>query len=124
MRHAWVDEVLVRYFNERLVTSPRQRMAVTGRQVLQWLSHPHVLHTERTPFESLLLQVAEPAEEWLTSAQSLNLAPRVEASRVLPWGAGGTPAANGVRRAPRPAPRPMRPQNGRRPAPAGARRAL
>jgi hypothetical protein len=28
---AWdvVDEVLVRYFNERLTTSPRQRLAVT-----------------------------------------------------------------------------------------------
>jgi hypothetical protein len=38
--NAWdvVDEVLIRYFDERLQSSPRQRMAVTGRDVLRWLS--------------------------------------------------------------------------------------
>jgi hypothetical protein len=84
---AWdvVDEVLVRYFNERLTTSPRQRMAVQGRAVLQWLANPYLLTPNRIPFEAQLLQVAEPAEEWLTSAQSLGLAPRLEASRVMPW---------------------------------------
>jgi hypothetical protein len=112
--NAWdvVDEVLVRYFNQRLVTSPRQRMAVTGREVLHWLAHPHVLHTERVPFEALLLQVAEPAEEWLTSAQSLALAPRLESSRVLPWDNGNGPSAgahrHGRRRRPRPASRSSR----------------
>ena len=37
--NAWdvVDEVLIRYFDERLQSSPRQRMAVTGREVLRWL---------------------------------------------------------------------------------------
>ena len=41
--NAWdvVEEVLIRYFNERLVTSPRQRMGVTGREVLRWLAQPH-----------------------------------------------------------------------------------
>src|SRR5262249_51789982 len=36
--NAWdvVEEVLIRYFNERLVTSPRQRMAVAGREILRW----------------------------------------------------------------------------------------
>ena len=38
---------------------------------------------ERGPFEALLLEIAEYAEEWLTSAQSLGLAQRVEANRVL-----------------------------------------
>src|SRR6201987_4146170 len=34
--NAWdtVEEILVRYYNERLVTSPRQRMGVAGRAVL------------------------------------------------------------------------------------------
>ncbi len=43
--NAWdvVEEVLIRYFNERLVTSPRQRMAVAGREILRWLAAPHVL---------------------------------------------------------------------------------
>jgi hypothetical protein len=115
VENAWdvVDEVLVRYFNRRLVTSPRQRMAVTGREVLHWLAHPHVLHTERVPFEALLLQIAEPAEEWLTSAQSLDLAPRLESSRVLPWDDGGSRFADGARRQrtrrrTRPAPRSSR----------------
>ena len=82
---AWdvVEEVLVRYFNERLVTSPRQRMAVAGREVLRWLAQPHIMKMQRGPFEALLLEIAEYSEEWLTSAQSLGLARRMEANRIL-----------------------------------------
>ena len=75
---AWdvVEDVLTQHFRERLVTSPRQRMAVAGREILRWLAQPHILRTTRAQFESLLLQIAEYAEEWLTSAQSLGLAER------------------------------------------------
>jgi len=85
--NAWdvIEEVLIRYFNERLVTSPRQRMAVAGREVLRWLAAPHVLQTQRAQFETLLLEIAEYSEEWLTSAQSLGLAGRTPDRRVLPW---------------------------------------
>ncbi|TJZ54100.1 hypothetical protein FCH28_12910 [Streptomyces piniterrae] len=85
--NAWdvVDEVLIRYFDQRLVTSPRQRMGVTGRQVMRWLAAPHILESTRAEFETLLLEIAESAEEWITSAQSLGLANRTEAERVLPW---------------------------------------
>src|SRR3954454_9496415 len=85
--NAWdvVEEVLIRYFNERLVTSPRQRMGVTGREVLRWLAQKHVLQTARAPFEALLLEIAEYAEEWLTSAQAMGLAGRTGDARVMPW---------------------------------------
>jgi hypothetical protein len=85
--NAWdvVEEVLIRYFNERLVTSPRQRMAVAGREVLRWLAAPHVLQTQRARFEALLLEIAEYAEEWLTSAQAMGLAGRRTGGRVMPW---------------------------------------
>lgn len=86
--NAWdvVEEVLVRYYKERLVTSPRQRMGVTGREVLRWLAQPHILTTTRAQFETLLLEIAENAEEWLTSAQAMQLAGRTsEGNRVLPW---------------------------------------
>jgi len=85
--NAWdvVEEVLIRYFNERLVTSPRQRMGVTGREVLRWLAQPHILQTTRSQFETLLLEIAEQAEEWLTSAQAMGLATRPASARVLPW---------------------------------------
>jgi len=84
---AWdvVEEVLVRHFNERLVTSPRQRMAVTGRDILRWLAEGHILQTQRPQFEALLVEVAEPSEEWLTSAQALGLARRTGDVRVMPW---------------------------------------
>jgi hypothetical protein len=83
--NAWdvIEEVLVRYFNEQLVTSPRQRMAVSGREVLRWLASPHILQTQRPQFEALLLEIAEHAEEWLTSAQSLGQARPVTPGRVL-----------------------------------------
>jgi hypothetical protein len=85
--NAWdvVEEVLIRYFNERLVTSPRQRMGVTGREILRWLAQPHILQTTRSQFESLLLEIAEQSEEWLTSAQAMGLAGRPASQRVLPW---------------------------------------
>jgi hypothetical protein len=121
---AWdvVEEVLVRYFNERLVTSPRQRMAVTGRDVMLWLAQPFIMQTQRAQFESLLLDIAEPAEEWLTSAQALGLAARTGSDRLEPWSTPATVAATG---------RPVRPTqvrrraaarrstNGRRPVRAG-----
>ena len=80
-----VEEILMRYFNERLVTSPRQRMGVTGREVLRWLAHPHIMKMQRGQFEALLLEIAEFAEEWLTSAQSMGLAGRTTGNRVCPW---------------------------------------
>jgi hypothetical protein len=85
--NAWdvIEEVLVRYFGERLVTSPRQRMAVAGREVVRWLAQPHLLQSQRAQFEALLLEIAEYAEEWLTSAQAMGLAERNTNSRVLPW---------------------------------------
>lgn len=84
--NAWdvIEEVLIRYFNERLVTSPRQRMAVAGRELLRWLGAPHVLQTQRAQFEALLLEVAEYSEEWLTSAQAMGLSARSGNRRVLP----------------------------------------
>jgi hypothetical protein len=85
--NAWdvVEEVLIRYFNERLVTSPRQRMGVTGREILRWLAQPHILQTTRAEFETLLLEIAENSEEWLTSAQAMGLSKRTGDHRVLPW---------------------------------------
>jgi hypothetical protein len=91
---AWdvIENILVRYFNERLVTSPRQGMAVAGREVLRWLGQPHVLESQRAQFETQLLQIAEYSEEWLTSAESLGLTRRVAAPRSLPHLDRGGPA--------------------------------
>jgi len=96
--NAWdvVEEVLIRYFNERLVTSPRQRMGVAGRELLRWLAQPHILQNARAPFEAMLLEIAEYAEEWLTSAQAMGLADRRTTGRVLPWDSR-SPMAAGAR---------------------------
>ena len=95
---AWdvIEDILVRHFNERLETSPRQRMAVAGREVLRWLGQPHVLQTQRAQFEALLLEIAEYSEEWLTSAQSMGLVRR--SSRIgLIDGQRGAASSNGSR---------------------------
>jgi hypothetical protein len=97
--NAWdvIEEVLIRYFNEQLVTSPRQRMGVAGREILRWLAHRHIHQESRAPFEALLNQIAENAEEWLTSAQAMGLAQRSPDRRVLPWDRrpAAAPARNG-----------------------------
>jgi hypothetical protein len=88
---AWdvIEHVLVHYFNEPLMTSPRQRMGVAGREILRWLSRPHVNETTRAEFEALLTDIAEYAEEWLTSAQSIGVAEAPNAERrILPWDRG------------------------------------
>ena len=101
--NAWdvVEEILSRYFNERLSTSQRQRMAVSGREIMRWLAQPHILQSTRPQFEALLLQIAEFAEEWLTSAQAMGQAKRGPAGRVLPWdrprSAGGAKSSGGGR---------------------------
>ena len=105
--NAWdvIEEVLVRYFRERLQTSPRQRMAVTGREMLRWLAQPHILEATRSEFEALLLDIAEPAEEWITSAKSLGEARRPR-ERVLPWSARAPVGPAAVRDGRRAAPVP------------------
>jgi hypothetical protein len=83
---AWdaLEEVLTRYLRERLVTSPRQRMAVSGREILRWLAQPHVLQSDRVLFETALLDVAEHSEEWLTSAESIGVVRERAVSRRTP----------------------------------------
>lgn len=84
---AWdvIEEILTRYFNESISTSPRQRMAVAGRELLKWLGQPHILKTGRTQFESQLVAVAEYAEEWLTSAESIGVSSPRSNARILSW---------------------------------------
>jgi hypothetical protein len=43
------------------------------------------METTRGEFEALLMEIAEPAEEWLTSAQAMSLARRTGSDRVMPW---------------------------------------
>src|SRR5438876_177502 len=98
---AWdvIEIILTQHFGELPVSSPRQRMAVAGRELFRWVAQPHILQAERAQFETLLLEVAEYAEEWLTSAQSMGVADRTNLGGVIPWdrsslvprpGAGGT----------------------------------
>jgi hypothetical protein len=81
--NAWdvIEDVLSRYFRTNLQTSLRQRMGVSGREVLRWLAQPHILQASRGQFEALLLDIAEYAEEWMTSAQAMGLAQRRQAGR-------------------------------------------
>src|SRR3989442_8033254 len=80
---AWdvIEDVLRRYFQEYVNVSPRNRMAIAGREILRWLGQPYILNSTRAQFEALLQEVAEPCEEWLTSAQTLGVAARLPNGR-------------------------------------------
>lgn len=74
--HAWdvIEEVMARYLNRpHIHASQHSRMASAGRRVIYWLSQPHILSATRAEFEALLEDVADDAEEWLTSAESLGI---------------------------------------------------
>lgn len=100
--NAWdvVEEVLVRYFNENLATSPRQRMAITGQKILGWLAQNYIRTTTRAEFETHLRLIAEDAEEWLTSAQALGIADRRASATVIPMERRTVAASNGRRTQP------------------------
>jgi len=89
-----IEDVLRRYFREHVNVSPRSRMAITGREALRWLGQAHILKTSRAEFEALLMQIAEPCEEWLTSAQTLGIAARLP--NTVPPKTGMPPAGESV----------------------------
>ena len=94
--NAWdvVEEVMLRYHNRHVDASVRHRMAVTGRDIIRWLAQKHILNKSRAEFEALLRDIAEMAEEWLTSAESLGIAYRGHTQRVI----NVQPGRNGARR--------------------------
>ncbi len=73
---AWdvIEDVARLYLNRPAVNiSQRSRMAIAGRSVIHWLGQPHILNATRAEFEALLGEVADEAEEWLTSAEALGM---------------------------------------------------
>ena len=74
--NAWdvIEEVMKRHMGQSQVNvSQRNRMAATGREVLRWLAQSHILNATRAEFEALLVQIADEAEEWMTSAEALGI---------------------------------------------------
>lgn len=69
--NAWdlIELVMWQYFHETVHASTMNRMAISGRELLRWLAEPYILQTNRTDFETLLMRVAENAEEWLASEE-------------------------------------------------------
>jgi hypothetical protein len=84
--NAWdvVEEVMLRYFKEHVNASQRHRLAISGRALIRWLAHKYILNTSRAEFEALLREIADPAEEWLTSAEVLGIAFRGHPQQVVP----------------------------------------
>jgi hypothetical protein len=74
--NAWdvIEEVMKRHLAQPYIHgSQRNRMAMAGRDVIRWLAQPHILNATRAEFEALLTEIADEAEEWLTSAESLGI---------------------------------------------------
>ncbi|MBI5668075.1 MAG: hypothetical protein HZC41_08705 [Chloroflexi bacterium] len=81
--NAWdvIEEVQRRYLGRIYIpSSERSRMAISGRAVIHWLGQNHILNNSRAEFEALLTLIADDADEWLMSAQSL----QAEQPRVIP----------------------------------------
>jgi hypothetical protein len=68
-----VELVMWQYFHRAIAASALNRMAVTGRAILQWLAEPYVLTADRRTFEANLYQIAEQAEEWISSEEGMRL---------------------------------------------------
>jgi hypothetical protein len=72
---AWdvVELVMWQYFHRAVHASRMNRMAVAGRKIIRWLAEPYVLETNRAAFEAQLSQIAEAAEEWISSEEGLRI---------------------------------------------------
>ena len=83
--NAWdsVEEIMSRYFRKNVDASKRHRMAVTGREIIRWLAQPYILNNNRADFEAFLRRIADYAEEWLTSAETLGVARRTDEKRIV-----------------------------------------
>jgi hypothetical protein len=93
-----VELVMWQYFHRAVAASALNRMAVTGRAMLQWLAEPYVLTNDRRVFEANLYQIAEQAEEWISSEEGMRLSrPTPPARNVYLQGA---PPSGGSRRDP------------------------
>ena len=68
-----IELVMWQYFQEPVQASTMNRMAVAGREMIQWLAEPFVLKNDRTQFETLLYRIAEPAEEWISSEEGMRM---------------------------------------------------
>jgi hypothetical protein len=68
-----IELVMWQYFHRAVAASAMNRMAVSGRSVLQWLAQPFVLTTDRRMFEAKLYPIAEAAEEWISSEEGMRL---------------------------------------------------
>ena len=83
-----LEEVLQRYLGEQPVVSQRSRMGETGREIIHWLAQNFILTPGRTAFEALVQAIAEPCEEWITSAQALGLGrhrQRMSGDNIVPF---------------------------------------
>ena len=68
-----IELVLWQYFHRSVNASAMNRMAVSGRAILQWLAEPFVLTTDRAAFEAKLYPIAEAAEEWISSEEGMRI---------------------------------------------------
>jgi hypothetical protein len=97
---AWdvIELVMWQYFHRAVFASTMNRLAVTGRDILKWLAEPYVLDPSRFGFETQLNQIAEAAEEWISSEEGMRISrPTPPARNVyMP----GPPPAGGSRRDP------------------------
>lgn len=68
-----IELVMWQYFHRSVAASAMNRMAVSGRAILQWLAEPFVLTADRRIFEAKLYPIAEAAEEWISSEEGMRL---------------------------------------------------
>ncbi len=73
---------MLRYYNQDVQASQRYRLATTGRNILRWLAIEHILKSSQAQFEALLQEIANDAEEWLTSAETLGIAYRSQKKHI------------------------------------------
>lgn len=92
-----IELVMWQYFQESVQASTMNRMAVAGREMIQWLAEPFVLKNDRTQFETLLYRIAEPAEEWISSEEGMRMTRPTPPPRDV---YASSRSAGGVRRNP------------------------
>lgn len=80
-----IEDLLTQHLRETPATSARQRMGISGREILQWLAVTDLANTiNQDRFDFLLEWIAVHSEDWVTSAQSVGVL-RQAPPTALPW---------------------------------------
>ena len=86
--------IIRQHFGETTPAASRARLAVAGRQILNWLAEPYIMSSSRAGFETALFKIGDACEEVLTTQATLTGSEPIWTPDAAPMGRNIVPLKN------------------------------